>query len=442
MEFIKTNNNYNATFTSLKHFKDLDNCDNVKAAIIFGNQVIISKDLKEDTKGLYFPIETQLSDDFIKNNNLYRKKENNINIEKSGYFEDNRRIRAVKFRKNVSEGFFIPLNSLEYINPDINKYFQDGLEFNDINYNGKLFKICKKYYIRRKDYNLDKTKSKKKIKQKDLLIENQFKFHIDTLQLKKNIHLLNLNNYISISYKFHGTSFIVSNCLIKKSKLSLKEKIAKFFKIDIKDYEYKSLGSSRKVIKNLLENDNQNNYYKFDIWSDICKKVDGLIPKNFTIYGEAIGFLPDNTYIQKNYDYGIKSNQYEIYIYKVTHTDYDGKSVVLSWKQMEAFCKERQLKVVPLIYYGTIKDWFKQNKLEINDDWKDVFIDYLTKCELYGMNNIDCIYCKNKVPSEGIVIRVEDDYKFDLVTLKLKNYRFLENETKLLDKGEVDIESI
>jgi hypothetical protein len=109
---------------------------------------------------------------------------------------------------------------------------------------------------------------------------------------------------------------------------------------------------------------------------------------------------------------------------------------------METFCKERQLKVVPLIYYGTIKDWFKQNKLEIYDNWKDVFIDYLTKCELYGMNNIDCIYCKNKVPSEGIVIRVEDDYKFDLVTLKLKNYRFLENETKLLDKGEVDIESI
>ena len=46
--------------------------------------------------------------------------------------------------------------------------------------------------------------------------------------------------------------------------------------------------------------------------------------------------------------------------------------------------------------------------------------------------------CMNKVPHEGIVIRSED---LSINVYKLKCFKFLDKESKLLDKGESDIES-
>jgi hypothetical protein len=70
------------------------------------------KKYKRRRYGIYFPVECKLSDEFLKNNNLYRHNEKNINIEKKGYFEDNGRIKAAKFRGHISNGFFIELESL------------------------------------------------------------------------------------------------------------------------------------------------------------------------------------------------------------------------------------------------------------------------------------------------------------------------------------------
>lgn len=50
------NKNYCATVVKLDKFVDLENCDNVKHALIFGNSVIVSKDTVQDTYGLFFSI--------------------------------------------------------------------------------------------------------------------------------------------------------------------------------------------------------------------------------------------------------------------------------------------------------------------------------------------------------------------------------------------------
>lgn len=54
----------------------------------------------------------------------------------------------------------------------------------------------------------------------------------------------------------------------------------------------------------------------------------------------------------------------------------------------------------------------------------------------------DCKYCTNKVPAEGICVRI--DGKDTYSTFKLKSKRFLEKESKQLDEeaktGEVNIE--
>jgi hypothetical protein len=48
-----------------------------------------------------------------------------------------------------------------------------------------------------------------------------------------------------------------------------------------------------------------------------------------------------------------------------------------------------------------------------------------------------CSYCKNKVPAEGIVLRIEG---LDIESYKLKSSAFREYETKMLDIGEENIE--
>ena len=109
---LEKNNDYCATVVAIKTKVQLPKCDNVVAAMIFGNSVIVGKDTPEGEVGLFFPVETQLSHEFLSKNNLYRHQELNADQEKKGYFEDSRRIRAVKFRGYPSEGFFIPIESL------------------------------------------------------------------------------------------------------------------------------------------------------------------------------------------------------------------------------------------------------------------------------------------------------------------------------------------
>ena len=89
------NSNYAAVVVSLSKFVDLPNCDNVKAALIFGNSVIVSKAARHGELGLYFPVESQLSPEFLGANNLYRKPEwGNTDITQKGFFEQHGRVKA------------------------------------------------------------------------------------------------------------------------------------------------------------------------------------------------------------------------------------------------------------------------------------------------------------------------------------------------------------
>jgi len=115
------NLNYCATVVEIKNKRELSNCDNLVATTIFNSSVIIGKDTKIGTKGLFFPLETQLSEEFLSNNNLYRKSELNKDVTKKGYFEETGRIRAVKLRGNKSEGLLYPLNCLDYLGNIENK---------------------------------------------------------------------------------------------------------------------------------------------------------------------------------------------------------------------------------------------------------------------------------------------------------------------------------
>jgi hypothetical protein len=55
------------------------------------------------------------------------------------------------------------------------------------------------------------------------------------------------------------------------------------------------------------------------------------------------------------------------------------------------------------------------------------------------VNDGKCPFNGNKIPAEGVVVRI--DRVHDCESFKLKNFAFLERETKQLDKGVLDMET-
>ena len=172
------NSNYAAVVTDIKTIIPLAGCDNVQAAIIMGNQVIIGKDIAIGTIGLYFPLESQLSKEYLSANNLYRKAELNKDDTKKGYFEENGRIRCVKFRGHKSEGLFMPMDSINFCTKD-HEEFTLGTEFDEINGT----EICRKYVVVVKNTSgTPRSKNQRKTKKRlSKLVDGQFRFHDDTI---------------------------------------------------------------------------------------------------------------------------------------------------------------------------------------------------------------------------------------------------------------------
>jgi len=461
------NQNYAAIVVEIKTIIPLEKCDNVQGAIIMGNQVIVSKDVKVGDIGLYFPLECALSKEYLSNNNMYRVHKNKPNLNsdtnaKGGYFEESGRVRCARFLGHKSEGLFMPLNSLDFIS----SYSNGDLNLNDCFDELYGIPICSKYIVKsnRTPGQSKNRNGKFNRKYESKLVENQFRFHQDTNMLYRNLHKIEPNSLISISYKLHGTSGVSSYVLCKR-KITKREKIGAFFhniytiitslgrnnsRIDNTVYDY--IYASRKVIKNEELNPNARHFYNEDIWSIAHNELKYFLSKGMTFYYEIVGYLPSGKMIQKDYDYGFKDPikhgstvnhlgfNYGIYIYRITSTNIDGKVIEFSAKQVQDFCKKNGLNAVPELYYGYAKDCFsniyhliEEPNNQFEQNWNDEFLVELKK----KYNEKDCYMCINKVPEEGVVVRIEGN---DFEAYKAKSERFYARETAQLDKGELNIE--
>lgn len=250
------NKNYCATVVEIKTLVPLANCDNVQYAIIMGNSVVVSKEVKIGDIGLFFPVETQLSKEYLSANNLYRKPELNSNPEEKGYFEENGRIRCVKFRQNKSEGLFMPHSSITFTGSEP---LNVGDEFDEL----KGIEVCKKYIPKNtRTSGAPGSKKDRSKKYESKLVDGQFRFHSDTSMLYKNLHKFTPESLISVTYKLHGTSGISSYVLCKQPATWLNKAAVWFwnnivcgiipdkFTFSLEEVGYDYLYSSRKVIKN------------------------------------------------------------------------------------------------------------------------------------------------------------------------------------------------
>jgi hypothetical protein len=435
-----TNPNYCATVVALQQFRELPNCDNVKAAIIFGNSVIVGKDHQPGDVGLFFPVETQISAAFLGANNLFRKAEfGNADPTKAGFFEQHGRVKCMKFRGHKSEGLWVPLASLFALipaSPDLMQQLAVGVDFDEID----GIQICTKYVPKKHPRRLlENARDRRRARRapKDRILDGQFRFHIDTENLRRNIHNLTPDMVISISDKWHGTSAIYSNILVERE-LKWYERLAKWMGVAVQEHEYGFTWSSRRVIKGVAGTAKAEavHYYGSDIWGVVAKEIEHCVPKGYTIYGEIVGWTPEGAPIQGGYAYGCAPGTHRFLVYRVTVTNPDGKLVELTWEQMKTFCTLMGLEHVRELWAGPIVDFGKiPEQFPDESAWREALLEEM---EMSFVHDQDCPFNPGK-PAEGIVVKV--DSLDECIAFKLKNFRFLKQESDQNDKGVVDIET-
>ena len=119
MKLSKSENstNYAATVVELESFVPIPGKDRIQITTLAGNNVIISKEAKIGDCGVYFVSGTQLSAEYCYHNNLYDNNTENKDTTQKGFISfKNRRVRCLKFGGVISDGLYMPLKSLLYLN--------------------------------------------------------------------------------------------------------------------------------------------------------------------------------------------------------------------------------------------------------------------------------------------------------------------------------------
>lgn len=417
------NPNYCATVVKVPHTRiSLQGLDNIEAVSIFGYQVLVSKTTEADLLGVFFPAETQVSDKFCYENDLYRHADKNKNKDQKGYIEDNRRVRAIKFKGNTSNGFFMPLESLKWTGVNLS-VLKEGDEFDTLNGN----EICRKYTIARKAQKMQEVADRGFVRADKKFMPE----HIDTENFFKNHDKIDGETEVVVTQKLHGTSIRIGHTMVNRQK-GFVEKIASFFGALVAPTEYAYLYGSKKVIKD-ANNPNQNHYYETDIWTNEGKKLDGLLPENYIVYGELVGWTGEGQPIQRDYTYALPVGTAELFIYRIAIVNGKGLLTDLSWQQVKEFCKNNGLKFVPELFKCKMKD------LTNNDfQFLKTFLDTRYFDGIEGLRNAIWLGEDKEIVDEGVCVRAEG-----LVPkiLKAKSPKFLEHETTILDTGEEDLES-
>lgn len=332
-----------------------------------------------------------------------------------GYIEDNRRVKAMKFRGHRSDALAMPFSSLYPFEPAYVIDMQVGNTFDHVN----GVEICRKYEIPVKANSMaGKTPAERAFRRVD---EKMLPAHLDTEQWFRNEFKVPEDAWITVSQKVHGTSWRGANTLVRRE-LNWLERLAKRLGIKVAETEYDYVFGSRKVIKD-PHNPNQDHFYGFDLWGAFGQTIEHLIPKNVVIYGELIGWLPDGAPIQAGYTYRVPKGEVRLLVYRVAVVTEDGGLYDLSRGGVEEFCATRGLDVVPLLWQGFKRDF-------VAEDWLD---------KKYHPRYAQAVPLSEDSPvDEGVVVQVEGVVPFNL---KCKSPAFLSFESKRLDTGEADLEA-
>ena len=354
---------YCAIVTPLQNVRPHQNADRLKLANCLGNQLIVGLDQKDGDIGIFFPTDGQLSNTFVEANNLYTvsaRKELGLPEGPTGFFDTRRRVRAQRFRGERSDGFWLPLSSLDFVGAAA-KALKVGDTFTELG----GYEICCKYYTPRqlKVMNQQANKPRKELR--------TFPKHDVTIQFRFVADSIPEDSIVYITEKLHGTSGRFGHVLdyetLPKWKQFLNTRLFKRSFFEQKPV-WQHLNGSKNVV--LERSDARNSWYGTDEFR--YRATEKLtLHKGEVIYFEIVGFVggekSDTPIMQTQmvpkelpeiakqygtmmlYKYGCPVGESRIYVYKIAHLNEDGVATELSWPQLVQRCGELGVAHVPLL---------------------------------------------------------------------------------------------
>ena len=398
---------------------------------------------------------------------------------KCGFFNKHGRVRILKLRGQYSQGFVASVDSLVKFDSslaDVDWESMVDCQFNQV----CGVEFCKKYVPAIKErgehtcgnQSLWKRRMRK-LKRFNRIIDGQFEFHYDTKMLAEHIAQLSPDDIVSITVKVHGTSAIFANVLTNKesefSKSFCKKRIKKILNLrynklshaqkkhlsDIYVAEktkpikvYGNVYSSRSVIKNQYINPKAQSFYGSDIWGCVNRDFSPYISEGMTVYGEIVGYLEGSQQmIQKNHDYGCKPGCWKFMPYRITETDELGNKTEWDIDKVDEWTRNLvaehpeladKTMFLNIVYYGRLGDLYPD--LDPKNHWHSNLLARMKADKDRFLMEMNEPMCKNKVPREGIVVRIVGDPLARAWKLKCQSH--YARECKENDEGIVNIEDI
>jgi RNA ligase (TIGR02306 family) len=312
------NNNSVCYVGIVTEVKAIEGADNIELGVVGGWNAIIKKG--EYSVGDYVVVAT--TDAVI-------PKEISDSIGVTNYLRKGQRVRTVKLRGVYSECLIISLDSL----PQMKKQYAKGIGY---------------YWEAGEDLMelLGIHKYEPPAVQIQLASGRKFKYHQNPNfgvyykfpNLKNVAGMFTSEDHVEITRKIHGTNARYG--IVKKTKLSIWDKVKKFLHIADEWVEYEYVYGSHNVEKG---SDSQG-FYSTDVWRTVAEKYkikEALwnfardhkeIGSGVILYGEIYG-----AGIQKNYEYGLKDIEFagfDLVVDGVYEPVISSRLVIKHWLQL------------------------------------------------------------------------------------------------------------
>lgn len=414
---LKKSETNNVIVTTLANVRVHPNADRLLLATVLGTQVIVGLEAKNGDRCLYFDANLALSYEFLHWNHLYFDSQLNADTTRKGYFGKNGRVRAQRFRGEVSNGFAVPMDSLFFIGVPAAEELKVGTEFTHIN----GIEICKKHLVEHSGGQGSDGKKKKK-KKKSRLSTNMFCKHFDTHQLMREAYRLRPGQ-LFIEEKIHGTSGRTAHALYH-----LKRKWWHIWKPRITSFWKVVSGTRRK--NSILGHMKIERQYIHDMLAPHVHKGEAL-------FYEIYGYEHTGKSVQKPYPYDCvyqgKSDDwrcslplpFKVVLYRVIITTEDGYRVDLGRDEVYRRAEELGLEKPTLLHI-----------LDMQDDADLEFC--CNEIMEYAQGN-SALHAGTL--REGVVVWFKGATGL-WFCLKHKSEEFLLRESKQRDKGIGDIEDV
>ena len=458
----------------VKNLRPHTNADRLQIATFFGNDTCVSLDVKIGDKGIYIPIDIQLSQEFCDANHLCRKTKDGE--PDTGYMDENKRnVKAIKLRGEKSDGIYLPLSALEAF-----------MDISTLQIGDTIGEPLIRKYIPRGTKTAQGPREGNRTRKHKVPIAPLFAEHADTEQLVYHLGEFREGDLVEITLKIHGTSqrtgylpvlkgyksrFPLWDKLLKLDPNTLGKGVRKFYDqalahaTPIYEWDYVN-GTRRTVLEGGWEDGGF--YGSNEFRKQHAEQFYGKLHKGETVYYEVCGFTHTGAPImasvsnkiysdkefQKQYgetttfSYGCEPNgnktyygnddmgafelplphpQSDCYVYRMTMTNEDGDVVEYTPDFMRYRCEQMGVKCVPAF----IK--FIVSPITVaahNFDDIGEYIRFIAECYYDGPDPIGKTHVR-----EGVVVRIVNRPKF--CAYKHKNFAFKVLEGIAKDLAEV-----